>query len=56
LPITRKIIRVGTTSRGICLPKSWLDFIEKKTGKQVQEVAIEVNENLLISPILEASV
>jgi len=55
MPITRKIINIGNSSRGICLPKSWIEFIEKKAGQRVLEVAIEVDGDLKISPILEVA-
>jgi len=52
IPIIRHIISFGKTSKGIILPKSWLDFLEKKHGN-IYTVAIEVNGKLTISPILE---
>lgn len=54
MPITRKLINIGASSRGICLPKSWIEYVEKESGRRVLEVAIEVNGDLKISPILEA--
>jgi hypothetical protein len=51
-PIIRKIIDVGKTSKGITLPKSWLENFERETGKQITEVAMEVNGGLTIQPIL----
>jgi antitoxin component of MazEF toxin-antitoxin module len=54
MPIVRKVWSIGN-SKAISLPKSWLDYIEKNTGKRVLEVAIEVNGDLKISPILEVS-
>jgi hypothetical protein len=51
-PIIRKIIDVGKTSKGITLPKSWLENFERETGKQITEVAMEVNGSLTIQPIL----
>ena len=53
MPLVKKIIAVGKTSKGIILPKSWLELIERQTGKSVIEVSIEVNEALLIKPILK---
>lgn len=55
MPLIRKIIEVGKTSKGVILPKSWLDFLEKKYGK-ISAVSMEVNGQLIIKPILrEAS-
>lgn len=51
-PIIRKIIDVGKTSKGVTLPKSWLENFERETGKKITEVAMEVNGNLTIQPIL----
>jgi len=51
MPLIRKVIDVGKTSRGVILPKSWLRYYEKKKGKQIDCVAIEVNTTLTIQPI-----
>lgn len=52
MPIIRKIIDVGKTSKAVILPKSWLDYYEKEKGKSIEEVTIEVNEILKIAPFL----
>lgn len=52
MPIVRKIIEVGKTSRAVIIPKSWLEFYEKESGKSIESVAIEVNRVLKIEPIL----
>jgi len=51
MPIIRKVIDVGKTSKGITLPKSWLEYYEEKAGKQIESVAMEVNSILTIRPI-----
>jgi len=51
MPLVRRIIEVGKTSKGVILPKSWLDLLEKKHGK-VEAVTMEVNGQLIIKPIL----
>jgi len=51
MPIVRKIVHIGQTSRGIILPKSWLEFHEKQNDSRITEVAIEVNSVLKVSPI-----
>lgn len=51
MPIIRKIIDVGKTSRGVILPKSWFVYFEKHEGIKLQSVAIEVNRVLKISPL-----
>jgi len=52
-PLIRRIIDVGKTSKGITLPKTWLDFLESKHGK-IDSVSMEVNGKLIIRPILKA--
>jgi antitoxin component of MazEF toxin-antitoxin module len=47
----KKVIQVGN-SKAVSLPKSWLDLIERETGKSVKEVTMEVNGTLTIQPIL----
>ena len=51
MPLIRKIVAFGKSSKGIILPKSWLDFLEQKHGK-IKLVAMEVNGNLIITPII----
>jgi antitoxin component of MazEF toxin-antitoxin module len=51
MPIIRKIIQVGT-SRAISLPKSWLELIERESGRPIKEVSMEINGTLIIHPIL----
>lgn len=51
MPIIRKIIDVGKTSKGVILPKSWLEYYEEEAGNQIQSVAMEVNKVLTIKPI-----
>jgi len=53
MPIIRKIIPIGKTSRAIIIPKSWLQFFEQATGQPIEKVAIEINHALKITPILE---
>ena len=50
-PLIRRVYRISN-SRVFTLPKSWLAYIEQQTGQQVDEVAVEVDNVLTISPIL----
>jgi hypothetical protein len=50
MPIIRKIIDVGKTSKGVILPKSWLEYYEKEKGRSIEAVTIEVNKKLTIEP------
>jgi hypothetical protein len=52
MPLIRKIIDVGKTSRGIILPKSWLRFHEQKNGKEIREIGMEIDGRIVIWPIL----
>jgi len=51
MPIIRKVIDFGKTSKGITLPKSWLEYYEQEAGKQIESVSMEVNKVLTIKPI-----
>lgn len=53
MPIVRKIIKVGKTSKAIIVPKSWLKFYEKEAGEEIERVTIEVNRVLKIAPLLK---
>jgi phosphate uptake regulator len=52
MPLVRKIISVGKTSKGVILPKSWLDFLQKEHGV-IEAVSMEVNGKLTIRPLLK---
>jgi antitoxin component of MazEF toxin-antitoxin module len=52
MPLIRKIVPIGG-SQGITLPKDWLDWIERETGKRPKEVTVEVNGVLKIAPVFE---
>jgi hypothetical protein len=53
LPIIRKVIPIGKTSKAVIIPKSWLQFFEQESGQPIENVAIEVNRILKITPILQ---
>jgi antitoxin component of MazEF toxin-antitoxin module len=53
MPILRKVIEHGD-SRGVTLPASWIELIERKSGKKLNEVTMEVNGSIIIKPFLEA--
>ena len=54
MPLTRKIISLSNSSKGVTLPKSWLDLLEEKHGK-IETVSMEVNDKLVIRPIFRKS-
>ena len=51
-PIIRKLIRLGG-SRVVAVPRSWVRHIENKTGQAVEEVEMEVDSTLTISPVIK---
>jgi len=53
LPLIRKIIEVGKSSRGVILPKSWLEYCEKEFDQKMKKVTIEVDDSLMIKPFFE---
>ena len=52
-PLIKKIIDFGKTSKGIILPKSWLQFHENRNGKKISKVGMEINGKIVIWPILK---
>jgi NADH:ubiquinone oxidoreductase subunit len=54
VPLRRKIIRVGKTSRAVILPEDWLTWVEERFGEVPSEVDIEVDEELKIKPVIRA--
>jgi antitoxin component of MazEF toxin-antitoxin module len=40
-------------SRGITLPKSWLESAEEEAGKRIVAIALEVNHVITIAPVFE---
>jgi len=52
MPIIRKLTCVGD-SKGITLPKSWIENAEREAGKKMVEVALEINGTIIIKPIFE---
>ncbi len=52
MPLIRKIIDVGKTSKGVILPRTWLRLLEARHGR-VKAVTMEVNSKLTIRPILK---
>jgi hypothetical protein len=51
MPIMRKVTTVGE-ARGISLPKSWLDWIERETGQPLREVLLEIDRTITIIPLV----
>jgi len=51
MPLIRKIMNLGTC-KAITIPKTWLDYLERETGQEITEIALEVDRVLTISPII----
>jgi hypothetical protein len=47
MPLTRRIIALGNSSKGVTLPKSWIDLLEQKYGS-IDSVSMEVNGKITI--------
>ena len=52
MPIIRKLTCVGD-SKGITLPKSWIENAEQEAGKKIVAIALEVDSIITIAPIFE---
>ena len=50
MPLVRKLTTVGA-ARGITLPKSWIDYYEKKLGRKITEVYMETDGPKIIISI-----
>ena len=53
MALIKKIVSVGGTSKGIILPKSWLQFHETKNGQKIRKVGMEISGKIVIWPILK---
>ena len=51
-PIIRKLTSVGD-SKGITLPKSWLESAEQEAGKKIVALALEIDRKITIEPVFE---
>jgi bifunctional DNA-binding transcriptional regulator/antitoxin component of YhaV-PrlF toxin-antitoxin module len=52
MPIIKKVMRMGRDgrSRAVILPKEWVEYLERRLGRPVEYVAIEIDGELRISP------
>ena len=50
MPIIRKLTTVGD-SKGITLPKSWIENAEQEAGKKIVAIAMEVNHIITLRPV-----
>lgn len=51
MPIIRKLLNLHS-SKGVVIPKGWLEYYRRIYGCEIDEVEIEVGDKLIISPIL----
>jgi antitoxin component of MazEF toxin-antitoxin module len=52
MPMIRKLIKVGD-SRVVSIPRDWLNYYKKTTGKEIEEVLLEVNGEIKVKPYIE---
>jgi hypothetical protein len=52
MPILRKLTQIGE-SKGITLPKSWIENAEEQAGKKMVAIALEVDQVITLQPIFE---
>jgi antitoxin component of MazEF toxin-antitoxin module len=52
MQIIKKLFRLGTggASRAVILPKEWIEYHERRMGKELKYVSIEINNQLIITP------
>jgi hypothetical protein len=53
MPIIRRLLHIGKSSKGVIIPKGWLRYFENKHDCKIEEVTIEVNQELRILPVLQ---
>jgi len=56
MPIPRRIIKLGD-SRAVTIPAGWLEYYERKYGKSIEVLLMELNNEITLSvePPPEAS-
>jgi len=47
MPIPRKIVKIGG-GRYIAIPPAWLEYHEKKSGKPIEELLMELNNSIIL--------
>ena len=52
MPIKRAVIRMKDGSRHVCLPKSWVEYIEETSGGKVNFVLMDINDTITITPVV----
>jgi len=51
MPIVKKIVEIGG-SKAVFLPKSWLEYWEQKCGYKIDRIAMEIDTELRLYPLL----
>jgi hypothetical protein len=49
MPISRKLVRTGG-GYAVYLPKSWVENVEKESGKPLKKIFMDVNSEIEIVP------
>jgi len=47
MPIPRKVVKIGG-GRYVAIPPAWLEYHEKKSGKPVVELLMELNNSIIL--------
>lgn len=47
MPIPRKVVKIGG-GRYIAIPPAWLEYHEKKSGKPIKELLMELNDSITL--------
>lgn len=53
MPLIKKLIKIGKSSRAVIIPSEWLDYYEKQ-GLSIDEVLMELNGEVTVRIPTEA--
>ena len=54
MPLRKRVTKTSTGSYLVCLPKDWVKhFLKTSNQEHLKEVAMEINDVLIIRPVLE---
>ena len=53
MKIVKNVIKAGSHSRAIYLPKLWIKAQERKLGRKLTQVEMEVNDEIVIRAVKE---
>lgn len=47
MPLVKKLIRIGKSSRAVIIPSEWLEYYEKQ-GLSIEQVLMELNGKIIM--------